>query len=299
MTFFDCTFTNNNAINGAAIYNNNSQITFISDNSFTDNEAENAGVIYNAYGLSLFFYCNLTNNVATNYGGAIYNTNGGNLSLFNSNLINNEATNRQDGAIYKTYSTILISNSAINNNTGEGIFNTENGTADIINNEISDNGGSGIVNDGDATINDKILSNNGGVDETVNTTTALGSRNTLSYTTNISITTSVSSNRITIKATVKNNRGNLLVDQTVNFYINGELVGTGITDNNSVAEFVYVASKIGTYNVLVSISEFTETDTFGIKIYSAANTTTSATITTILGNDTPLVQKQLLILESV
>ncbi|KZX14527.1 hypothetical protein [Methanobrevibacter filiformis] len=119
-TISNSEFINNSANFGGAIYNNDTSNNFkIIDSNFTSNLAiNNGGAIYlngpkssnilNSTFINLIF----NNNSATN-GGAIYN-NVSNFNLTNSTFMNNSATN--GGAIYNNVSNFNLTNSTFMNN---------------------------------------------------------------------------------------------------------------------------------------------------------------------------------------
>lgn len=225
--------------------------------------------------------------------------NGTVLSIYLSNVIiigNNITNNNGSGILISSSSNVTIEDNSITGNLGDGVYN--GGDADIVGNDIADNGGSGVINgeNGTATINDNILSNNGGSGEIVNDGTASGSGNDIYYQPKLSVTTNVSSNRATVRVTAIDNRGNVIVGRTISFYVNGNFVGTAVTDSKGIAEFVYTASSIGTFNVLASLAGFNESVTFGTSIYSATNITTTFNIANIPGNgennSTPFTPKK-------
>ncbi|MCL2115589.1 MAG: hypothetical protein FWH29_05140 [Methanobrevibacter sp.] len=143
-----CTFINNSASSGGAIYNYYGSELAIENSTFINNTAEidYGGAISN---LASNFYMNnlnFINNHANLSGGAIYNF-AINFQANSSNFANNHA-NYLGGAIYNTGSSFTISNSVFSDNTasdGGGIYN--NGYNLVIansvfyNNSASNNGG--------------------------------------------------------------------------------------------------------------------------------------------------------------
>ncbi|WP_245634915.1 right-handed parallel beta-helix repeat-containing protein, partial [Methanobrevibacter cuticularis] len=109
-----CTFVNNSAPNGGAIYNQLSTGTIIEGCTFTNNKAtELGGAIYSINTLNIS-NSNFNNNSAKN-GGAIYSTN--QMRITGSSFATNTATD--GGAIYST-NTLSISSSSFNKNTAKG-----------------------------------------------------------------------------------------------------------------------------------------------------------------------------------
>ena len=120
ITVENCTFEDNTATNGGAIYSEGGDIN---NSSFTNNAAENGGAVYyNARGN--ITNSNFTANTAATNGGAVYFAKRGYIE--NSSLINNKATGNNGGAVYFKNSgdvikCIFINNSAPTSNGG-GIF---------------------------------------------------------------------------------------------------------------------------------------------------------------------------------
>ncbi|WP_321423205.1 PKD domain-containing protein [uncultured Methanobacterium sp.] len=135
----NCTFTNNTASLGGAIFNNYGTITALNGCTFKGNTATGAGgsssggAIYNNYGtISALNSCIFTGNTAPS-GGAICNYNGNITTLNNCSFINNTASGSSvgGGAIYNRAGNItsVINSTFIGNNAtsssgiGGAIFN--------------------------------------------------------------------------------------------------------------------------------------------------------------------------------
>ncbi len=145
-TITDCNFTNNNATNsGGAIYNYHGTLT-VENCTFSDNDAFYGGAVYNRgnltvndctfsgntaqYGGAIYNYGNLTvgnctfaRNTARSDGGAIYNERSisiGNLTLGNCNFSNNNAT-YSGGAVYNKGS-LTMENCNFNDNASKSSY---------------------------------------------------------------------------------------------------------------------------------------------------------------------------------
>jgi uncharacterized repeat protein (TIGR01451 family) len=118
----DCTFTNNRASYGGAIYNTVIGLS-VTDCTFTENTATsgNGGAIANTdSGLSVSD-CTFTENTAY-YGGAIYNT-GSDVSVSDCTFTENTATGGFSGAIFNFGTLCEVHFSRIIGNTGPDIYN--------------------------------------------------------------------------------------------------------------------------------------------------------------------------------
>ncbi|MBZ9570266.1 hypothetical protein KQY27_01725 [Methanobrevibacter sp. TMH8] len=167
ITFINITFTNGFKFTGGAIYNNQSQLTFINC-IFTNNTATSSGgAIYNNGGANMSVTnSSFTNNDANSYGGAIYSDGGANMSVTNSSFTNN--TGGFGGAIANTGDNMFVANSSFQDNYGNfiggGILN-DGVNFTVINSSFTNNTGDGgaIDNDGDnmSVINSTFTHNNG------------------------------------------------------------------------------------------------------------------------------------------
>nr|WP_255596573.1 Ig-like domain repeat protein [Methanobrevibacter sp. TMH8] len=273
---FNSTFTNNKAKNSTAgavgmTGTNNTLIncTFHNSNAYTAGGAVALGGINHS-----IINCTFNDNHAES-GGAIRSSAGAdsNIIIDGSTFINNSATL---GAAICAYGTVTIINNNIMDNVGDGIYSE--GNSIINNNEIIDNNGKGVFNDGNATLNDNIITGNTG-GNVVNNGDLSGLGNTIDYQTNLTIiNTIVSANRVTTIVKAIDHLGNVIVGATINFYVNGKLVGSAITNNEGIAQFTYTANA-GLQNIVAFMSEFNGTnDLATTTIHLAANTSTSVNV---------------------
>lgn len=159
LTLTNCTFTNNQAYNGGAIYSDKNKLSVstsnfiknkaekyggaiysdkvkmtVSKSTFTNNKAvkENAGAIYNK-NISTIRKCTFTNNKAKNYGGAIVTY--AKLTVSESTFISNQVKKYDGGAII-TSAKLIVSNSDFVTNHAKrngGAICGENGKASSVN----------------------------------------------------------------------------------------------------------------------------------------------------------------------
>ncbi len=137
VAIYNCTFANNTADWGSAIWNEGVNFT-VSGCTFVNNSADKyAGAIYN-YGVNFTVTgCTFVNNSADGDGGAIDNEKDG-FIVNNSIFINN---NGDDGIVYNYYGSFAMNNCTFVNNTayyGGAIYNN-NGDLIISNSEFSNN----------------------------------------------------------------------------------------------------------------------------------------------------------------
>ena len=141
---------------GGAIYNDGGKLS-AANTDFKNNEAGQAGAaIYNKDGEASINGTEISGNKAQT-AGAVYNE--GTLKLENADIINNDATNGDGGAIVNTgEATITTANINENTSTGNGgaIVNTNTGNMTITNAVVKDNtsgaNGGAIYNTGDLTL---------------------------------------------------------------------------------------------------------------------------------------------------
>ena len=95
---------------GGAIYSSSpSYNVYLTNCTFINNNADYGGAIYSIGGILQVVECNFINNTAYRFGGAIaYNANGlkGNVKLEKSKFLNNSAIKNAGGAIYLKHSTL-------------------------------------------------------------------------------------------------------------------------------------------------------------------------------------------------
>ena len=148
LTVRDSTFTGNSASDGGAIENDSGNVLNITGCTFTNNTAKTEGGAIDNNGGSLTTLktisgCTFTNNTAF-MGGAI--SNGGNLAVTDSNLIDNSARD-SGGAIYNFMGNVnvqfnrIVGNSAITGNAIDNGATIVATTLNLINNWWGSNTG--------------------------------------------------------------------------------------------------------------------------------------------------------------
>lgn len=140
-----CLFTNNNALKGGAIYNEEGSKLNIVDSTFIDNIADEGGLAYNNFGE---INCNnsiLKNNSAYSYGGGIY-INGGYVKFSNSDLSNNLAF---EGGLFYNKGKLQIFNCNFNHNEAKNWIDMYSGR--------DESKGGAIYNCGQLQIKDSTL----------------------------------------------------------------------------------------------------------------------------------------------
>ncbi len=274
MIISDCNFINNTAGgNGGAIHTQ-TNYTSITNSNFTNNSAINVGgAICDASKNSSNISNNMISDNKANRGGGIYTYNE-KMAIYNNNTISyNQAD--EGAAIYNQNSNVTVSNSNINNNTANGNVILNEGNINIHDSIIMDNMGN-IINDGSLDYN------NYNIMDIVQTELSI-------------INVGVSFNRVTITVKAVDENGNLIIGKTINFYVNGILVGNAVTDSDGIAEFSYNVSNYGVQNIIASLDEFNETfaveniTDFAIRVYSAATNTTSINVAKTNTNATIIV----------
>ncbi|MBZ9570735.1 Ig-like domain-containing protein [Methanobrevibacter sp. TMH8] len=276
----DSNFINNTAgSTGGVLYIGTSHHVIVSSSNFINNNAGAGGAIFNDCGDNFTVNnSNFTENKAT-IGGAIYQNYGNDMNVFDSIFTNNIANNSIIFISEGSNGTITGSN--VSNNAGNGII-INGGNFTITDNVINDNDGDGIINKGNVTVeNNNVSGNFGGDIVNAGDINGLGSVNNIQL--DLAINISVLYNKVTIMVKATDKWGNVIVGRLISFYVNGKLVGSSITNSEGIAEFVYTASASGTYNILSTMNESDESDTFITRIYSA-NTSTIAKV--VLEKDT-------------
>ncbi|MBZ9571168.1 hypothetical protein KQY27_06395, partial [Methanobrevibacter sp. TMH8] len=263
VTFINITFTNAYTTDsGGAIYNkyDGTIMTFINC-TFINNSASYGGAIYNEGTDQSIINCNFINNTAkTGSGGAIYNDCNPNQSIINSTFINNNATNN-GGAIYNggNINQCIIGSTFINNTakagSGGAVYNNDDGcNQSIINSTFTNNtaciNGGGIYNSGSMIVSGNNMSGNTATNlgNVIYNAGSMGILN-LTYLNNSTYDV-VSGKNVTIYATLVDDMNNPITGQSIRFYVNGTFV-----DNVNViegyADLIYTA-PITTGTVIVT-----------------------------------------------
>ncbi len=279
------TFINNSAVSGGAIHSNS--IGLIIDNcTFINNSATFGGAVSIEGQNSSLENCDFYDNSAVN-GAAINIVRWANNTTINNCTVTNNTS--PNSAISIIGNNTILNNNNISDNLGSGIVNNASGT-NIIDNVISNNTLNGVTNNGNVTLFDNIITGNSG-DNVVNDGDLDGSGNTIDYRTDlIIISTNVSFNRVTVTVKASDQYGDIIVGATINFYVNGVLVGSAITNSEGIAEFAYNASNAGVQNILTYMPEFNGTNSLATtSINLAANNTTTTNVTNLATNSTIIV----------
>ena len=152
LTIINCTFLNNNAVNGAAINNTGtldiSDSTFNNNTSTVSNMASGGGAIYNSGNLNIetsTFNNDTSDGSGLGMGGAIVNI--GNLYI-DSSSFNADGLNSWDGGALANFGNCTITNSSFFNNTcwdAGAIMNYYNGVCNITGTNFTDNDGGGYA----------------------------------------------------------------------------------------------------------------------------------------------------------
>ncbi|MBZ9570587.1 hypothetical protein KQY27_03380 [Methanobrevibacter sp. TMH8] len=276
MKFINCTFINNTALSGGAIYNVGSGMTIINSIFINNDATSTSGGAISSRGANItvinstFINCTSIRN-----GGGAISSSGDKMTVINSTFINNTGMNSSGGAIYLNSNNSIIENSIFINNTalaGSGggavavfgenatiinsIFNqnsaTNNGGAirigttskntKIINNTFTNNScinnGGAIYNVGDniTLSNNTMTGNNASSGQMIYNNGSMGILN-LTYLNNSTLAV-LNGSTITIYATLTDDMGNTVTGQNIRIYINGILGGTLIQNIESIEGYV-------------------------------------------------------------
>jgi predicted outer membrane repeat protein len=270
------------------------------------NATSNYGAIFNNGTLTVD-KSTFTNNNATNQGGAIFNNDGCNLTVNNSTFIKNTASS--DGGAIGNFGTLTVDNSTFTGNTATyggaiisgGILTVNNST--FINNTASYYAGA-IFNYGTGVVNfNRIIGNSAPHGSAIyNLGKTLDARynwwgsnaDPSTYVSGPGVTfydpwillapTTITVNpingykgdKINLTANLTDIPSNVpLSGKTVQFSVNGNIVGTTVTDNNGIATLPYtIIQNTGIYTIL---AEFT-----GDTTYAATSNTNTLKVSNIL-----------------
>lgn len=212
----------NQATNGGGIYNNTSGTATLTSGVLTGNTALYGGGINNSGGTLSLTDTNLYTNTVTGDGGGLYNQSNGKLTVTNSTIFANQASN--GGGLVNNGSTLMINNTTLMSNTatsgsggGGGLYNVTGGVLTIINSSILGN---------------QAMSTGGG-GGTVNNFSTL----TISNTT-------FTGNTASLGGGIDNLGGTLAITST-NFYTNSATDGGGLYNRNSGALFLTSSTLSG------------------------------------------------------
>ena len=140
MTFANCTFENNSASYGGAIYILSGRIN-LSNCTFENNSARYGGAIYAEKSLLEGFNSTFRNNAAVMLGGAVTSVNSNKLMLDDSSFAGNIA-GFEGGAVYSYFGNSLIFNSSFEDNfanAGGALFIDSNREVNITGNRFKRN----------------------------------------------------------------------------------------------------------------------------------------------------------------
>ncbi|WP_417389050.1 choice-of-anchor Q domain-containing protein [Gimesia sp.] len=159
VTLFNTSFINNEAVSGAAIYNQELGVINLDLSDLLNNTASlNGGGIFNTAEATVNVERTTVDGNLAQSGAGIFNEDIAQLNLINSTVSNNVATNNGGGLFNNSLELANIVNATISGNEAEegaGIFNSDEGTMEITNTTITDNAattGGGIFNDTDGFV---------------------------------------------------------------------------------------------------------------------------------------------------
>ncbi len=262
-TVNDCTFSDNKANNGGAIYNYLGNLSVNSSTFSNNNATNNGGAIFNLDGNSIFNDCKFTNNIANNIGGAIFNN--GTSATIECAFTDNNAY--MGGAIFNYFRNITVEKSTFINNTADilgasgAIVNL--GTLNVTEcNFINNSAGTGgaISNlDGNCTVNNSNFTGNTATHNTIGGAAILNTGilniNCSTFTGNNATTSDgaaiYSQKTINVSSsTFTGNKGGAIINDHGNLNISGST----FTDNSAM----YFGGSVSTDgNCTISCSTFT------------------------------------------
>ncbi len=273
-----CNFTNNIGSNGGAFFSNMAINISVLYCNFINNIATiNGGAIAISSGDDIVISnCNFINNSAIEYGGAIFNN--GNMSVSNNTMADNSAGLGQ--MIYNNGSMGILNLTYINNST----IAVLNGSTITIYATLTDDMGNTVTGQDILFYVDGIfIANLTSIEGQANTTYLVNKtpvailpvtgeysghegysininngqleiikRNII---VNITIEENLDGSITVIANATYEDDGTPVIDHPVDFILNDEIVGTGITDENGIAKITIPANKIknGTNNITVIV----------------------------------------------
>jgi len=132
----NCTFIENRAGEGGAMYNNPASSPSITNCTFSKNVAFQGGGIYNDASMPVFANCAFVQNSGHINGGGLLNKNAASSTLTNCIFAQNSAE-RSGGGIYNDHSSLSIMNGAFTGNAAEdaggGIYSGGNSSLTVTN----------------------------------------------------------------------------------------------------------------------------------------------------------------------
>jgi len=169
LSISNCSFVNNHAISGGAIYSDSADIE-VTNCTFDQNGGLQGGAVYTMNSAPIFTFCIFTDNNAANRGGAMVNQSSDAVvsnCQFISNSVEYVMNASTGGAVYNQYSRSVFTNTIFRDNEADGfggaIYTDGSGYAPtIINctfrgNEAGDQGGAIFNKECDSVITNCIL----------------------------------------------------------------------------------------------------------------------------------------------
>lgn len=157
----------NKASSGGGIANQAAGQLVMSDSAvITNNTSGNGAGIVN-FGALTLTNSTISDNLANVGGGGIYNSSGARLIVSKSRIQGNRAA--AGGGIANSGSELVMTNSTVSTNTGDGIFNATGSHLTVSNSTVSGNNGNGITNLGssltviNSTISQNASTSGGGI----------------------------------------------------------------------------------------------------------------------------------------
>lgn len=269
--------SNNIAVDGAGIFNNDqSQVTII-DSEVTGNTASNdGGGIFNDLQATIdITRSSISGNTATLDGGGIYNNDLANLTL-NDSKVNNNTADQGAGLFNEEAASLTVNRTTVSENTallhGGGIYNDEgvvtlSDVSILVNTANSDGGGFYNASAGEVTISNSFFDDN----------TANRDGGAIA---NFGVSLSITGTTIRDSQALRNG-GGLFNDQEEGTV---SLVSTSLINNEAVAGGGIYNQELG--NITLDLSNVIQniSSTNGAGIFNTADATITVQRSTIDGN---------------
>ncbi|QDU07870.1 choice-of-anchor Q domain-containing protein [Gimesia aquarii] len=269
--------SNNSAVDGAGIFNNDqSQVTII-DSEVTNNTASNdGGGIFNDLQATIdITRSTISGNTATLDGGGIYNNDLANLTL-NDSKVNNNTADQGAGLFNEEAASLTVNRTTVSGNNallhGGGIYNDEgvvtlSDVSILTNTANSDGGGFYNASAGDVTISNSFFDDN----------TANRDGGAIA---NFGVSLSITGTTIRDSEALRNG-GGLFNDQEEGTV---SLVSTTLINNEAVAGGGIYNQELGNITLDLSNVMHNLSSTNGAGIFNTADATLTVQRTTIDGN---------------
>lgn len=269
--------SNNNAVDGAGIFNNDqSQVTII-DSEVTGNTAsDDGGGIFNDLQATIdITRSSISGNTATLDGGGIYNNDLANLTL-NDSKVNNNTADQGAGIFNEEAASLTVNRTTVSENNallhGGGIYNDEgvvtlSDVSILVNTANSDGGGFYNASAGEVTISNSFFDDN----------TANRDGGAIA---NFGVSLTITGTTIRDSEALRNG-GGLFNDQEEGTV---SLVSTSLINNEAVAGGGIYNQELG--NITLDLSNVMQniSSTNGAGIFNTADATITVQRTTIDGN---------------